>query len=90
MATVQTSEVLYTKLSRYNSSGNEDGYIMEDYKKMNVPLRRRLFVMKRRITQSCLHSASLGMHVCGGFCAGLMDSMTQTIWRQGHAFVFLS
>jgi hypothetical protein len=37
MTTIQTPEVLYTKLSRYNTSGNENGFIMEDFKKMNVP-----------------------------------------------------
>mgnify|MGYP001773593885 CR=1 FL=1 len=33
---VQTTDVLYNKVSRYNISGNEEGFVMEDFKKYNL------------------------------------------------------
>lgn len=35
MAT-KTSDGLYNKLSRYYTSGNEDGFLMEDFGKLNL------------------------------------------------------
>ena len=60
---VQTTDVLYNKVSRYNISGNEEGFVMEDFKKYNL---KRLFVRERNIDRNLLHRGFMAMHACGG------------------------